>query len=33
VIDGAKPGENLTVTYVRDAKRHTITVKLGTRPS
>jgi putative serine protease PepD len=33
VIDGAKPGENLTVTYVRGAKRHTVTVKLGTRPS
>ena len=33
VIDGSKPGDKLVVTYVRDAKRHAVTIKLGTRPS
>jgi putative serine protease PepD len=33
VIDGAKPGDSLSLTYVRGGKQHTITVKLGTRPS
>jgi S1-C subfamily serine protease len=33
VIDAAKPGDMLSVIYVRGAKRHTVTVKLGTRPS
>ena len=33
VIDGAKPGDSLSVTYVRAGKQHTTTVKLGTRPS
>jgi putative serine protease PepD len=33
VIDGAKPGDSLSVTYIRAGKQHTITVKLGTRPS
>jgi S1-C subfamily serine protease len=33
VIDGAKPGDKLVVTYVRGATHHTVTVKLGTRPS
>jgi putative serine protease PepD len=33
VIDGKKPGENLSVTYVRGGSRHTVQLKLGTRPS
>ena len=33
VIDGAKPGESLSLTYVRAGKQHMVTVKLGTRPS
>jgi putative serine protease PepD len=33
VIDGSKPGDSLSVTYVRAGKQHTLTVKLGTRPS
>jgi putative serine protease PepD len=33
VIDGAKPGDKLVVAYVRGATHHTVTVKLGTRPS
>jgi len=33
VIDSAKPGQSLTVTYVRGGKQHTVTLKLGTRPS
>ena len=33
VIDGAKPGESLGITYVRGGKQHTATIKLGTRPS
>jgi putative serine protease PepD len=33
VIDAAKPGDSLRVTYVRAGKQHTVTVKLGTRPS
>jgi putative serine protease PepD len=33
VIDGKKPGDSLSVTYVRGGKQHTVQVKLGTRPS
>jgi putative serine protease PepD len=33
VIDGAKPSDSLSLTYVRGGKQHTVTVKLGTRPS
>src|SRR2546423_4842686 len=33
VIDSSKPGDSLGVTYVRGGKQHTVTVKLGTRPS
>src|SRR5581483_7395910 len=33
VIDSKRPGQTLSVTYVRDGKQHTTTVKLGTRPS
>ena len=33
VIDGKKPGDSISVTYVRGGKQHTVTVKLGTRPS
>ncbi len=33
VIDGKKPGDKLSVTYVRHSKAHTVTVTLGTRPS
>ena len=33
VIDGRKPGDSLTVTYLRDGTRHTARVTLGTRPS
>ena len=33
VIDASKPGESLGVTYIRGGKQHTVTVKLGTRPS
>jgi putative serine protease PepD len=33
LIDGKKPGDSLSVTYVRSGKQHTVTVKLGTRPS
>jgi putative serine protease PepD len=33
VIDGAKPGDKLSLTYVRGGKQHTTTVTLGTRPS
>jgi putative serine protease PepD len=33
VIDGKKPGDSLSVTYVRNGKQHTVKVKLATRPS
>jgi putative serine protease PepD len=33
VIDDKKPGDKMTVTYVRDGDTHTVTVTLGTRPS
>jgi putative serine protease PepD len=33
IIDGKKPGDSLSVTYVRSGKQHTVTIKLGTRPS
>ncbi len=33
VIDTKKPGDNLSVTYVRGGQQHTVQVTLGTRPS
>ena len=33
VGDASKPGDSLGVTYLRGGKQHTVTVKLGTRPS
>jgi putative serine protease PepD len=33
IIDAKKPGDSLSVTYVRGGKQHTTTIKLGTRPS
>jgi putative serine protease PepD len=33
VIDAKKPGDSLSVTYVRSGAQHTTTVNLGTRPS
>src|SRR5262249_33084735 len=33
IIDDKKPGDSLSVTYVRGGKQHTVTIKLGTRPS
>jgi putative serine protease PepD len=33
VIDSKKPGDNLSVTYVRNGKQHTVQVTLATRPS
>jgi putative serine protease PepD len=33
IIDGKKPGDSLSVTYVRSGKQHTVTLELGTRPS
>ena len=33
VIDDKKPGDELKVTYVRNGETHTVTIKLGTRPS
>jgi putative serine protease PepD len=33
IIDAKKPGDSLSVTYVRSGKQHTVTLKLGTRPS
>ena len=33
IVDSKKPGDSLGVTYVRGGKQHTVTVKLGTRPS
>jgi putative serine protease PepD len=33
VIDAKKPGDSLSVTYVRSGAQHTTTVTLGTRPS
>jgi putative serine protease PepD len=33
IIDAKKPGDSLSVTYVRSGKQHTVTIKLGTRPS
>jgi len=33
VIDGKKPGDPLSVTYVRGGKQHTVQVTLATRPS
>jgi putative serine protease PepD len=33
IIDAKKPGDSLSVTYVRSGKQHTTTIKLGTRPS
>ena len=33
VIDAKKPGDSLSVTYVRSGQQHTVQVKLATRPS
>jgi len=33
VIDAKKPGDSLSVTYVRSGKQHTVKVKLAKRPS
>jgi putative serine protease PepD len=33
VMNGKKPGDKLSVTYVRGGSRHTVQVKLATRPS
>jgi putative serine protease PepD len=33
IIDDKKPGDSLSVTYVRSGNQHTVTIKLGTRPS
>jgi putative serine protease PepD len=33
VIDAAKPGDKLSLTYVRGGRQHAVTVTLGTRPS
>jgi putative serine protease PepD len=33
IIDDKKPGDSLSVTYVRGGKQHTVTLTLGTRPS
>jgi putative serine protease PepD len=33
IIDAKKPGDSLSVTYVRSGKQHTVTLQLGTRPS
>ena len=33
VIDGKKPGDKMTVTYIRAGKTHTTLVTLGARPS
>jgi putative serine protease PepD len=32
-VDARKPGDSVTITYVRDGATHTTKVKLGTRPS
>jgi putative serine protease PepD len=32
-VDAKKPGDSVSVTFLRDGKSHTVTVKLGTRPS
>jgi S1-C subfamily serine protease len=32
-VDAKQPGDTVTVTYIRGAKRHTVRVTLGTRPS
>jgi S1-C subfamily serine protease len=33
VINGKKPGDKMSVTYVRDSKPHTVVVTLTTRPT
>jgi putative serine protease PepD len=33
VIGGKKPGDTISITYLRDGKSHTVNVKLATRPS
>jgi putative serine protease PepD len=33
VIDAKRPGDSVSVTYLRGGKQHTVTLKLGTRPS
>ena len=32
-IDAQKPGDTVTITYKRNGKQHTVSVKLGTRPT
>jgi len=32
-VDAKKPGDSVTITYVRNGSSHTVTVTLGTRPS
>jgi putative serine protease PepD len=32
-IDAKQPGDSVSVTYTRDNKKHTVSVKLGNRPS
>ncbi len=32
-IDAKKPGDSVTITYTRGGKKHTVNVKLGTRPT
>jgi putative serine protease PepD len=33
VIDGKKPGDSVSLTFVRNGKQRTVTLKLGVRPS
>jgi S1-C subfamily serine protease len=33
VIDAKKPGDSLSVTYVRSGQQHTVQITLATRPS
>jgi putative serine protease PepD len=33
VVDGHKPGDTVTVTYLRNGDRHSVEVTLGTRPT
>jgi putative serine protease PepD len=32
-IDAKQPGDTVSITYVRDGDRHTVEVRLATRPS
>ena len=33
IVDGKRPGEKLSVTYVRNGQAHTTEVTLGARPA